>query len=120
MTKPPGLRALTIPQPHAEAIMRGKKLVDYRTGSTNARGRIYIYSSLERLAPRDEAAWLGEYDIDDSSPDELARGVIIGTVELYDCTDDGQVFGWHFRHPERATEVIAPKNKPMGIWFAPF
>jgi hypothetical protein len=75
---------------------------------------------LERLAPEDEAAWLGEYDIDDISSDELPRGVIIGTVDLYDCTDDGSEFSWHFRLPERATELRAPKNKPMGIWFNPF
>lgn len=120
MRKPPELRALTIAQPHAEAIMRGKKVVDYRPAATTVRGRVYIYASLERLMPRDEIAWLGEYDIDDMSGDELPRGVIVGTVELFDCTFDGTVYSWHFRHPERATELIAPKNKPMGIWFTPF
>jgi hypothetical protein len=114
------MRALTIPQPHAEAIMRGKKLVDYRPGATTVRGRIYIYASPERLAPEDEAAWLDEYDIANMSSDELPRGVIIGTVDLCDCTDDGRVFSWHFRLPERADELLAPKNKPMGIWFNPF
>jgi ASCH domain len=114
------MRALTIPQPHAEAIMRGKKLVDYRSGATTVRGRIYIYASPERLAPDDEAAWLGEYGIDDMFSDELPRGVIVGTVELCDCTDNGREFSWHFMNPERATELLAPKNKPMGIWFNPF
>ena len=100
--------------------MRGKKLVDYRSGATTVRGRIYIYASLERLDPEEEADWLGEYDINDVSSDELPRGVIIGTVELWDCTDNGRVFSWHFRHPEREAHLIAPKNKPMGIWFNPF
>jgi hypothetical protein len=114
------MRALTIPQPHAEAIMRGKKLVDYRVAATTVRGRILIYASEERLAPEEEADWLGEYDINDVSSDELPRGVIIGTVELWDCTDNGRVFNWHFRHPERESDLVAPKNKPMGIWFNPF
>jgi hypothetical protein len=111
---------LTIPQPHAEAIMRGKKLVDYRSGSTTVRGRVYIYASLERLDPEEEKDWLDEYDIHDLSSDELPRGAILGTVELFDCTYDGTVYSWHFRHPERATELLAPKNQPMGIWFNPF
>ena len=114
------MRALTIAQPHAEAIMRQKKLVEYRPAATTVRGRIYIYASPERLNPQEEAGWLGEYDIADMSSDELPRGVIIGTVELYDCTDEGQVFGWHFRHPERESKPLVPKNKPMGIWFNPF
>jgi hypothetical protein len=114
------MRALTIPQPHAEAIMRGKKLVDYRPAGTTVRGRIYIYASPERLATEEESDWLDEYDIDDISSDELPRGVIVGTVELFDCTDNGRMFSWHFRHPERATEFLVPKNKPMGIWFNPF
>ena len=100
--------------------MRGKKLVDCRPAATTVRGRIYIYASLERLAPQDEGAWLGEYDIDDISGTELPRGVIVGTVELCDCTDNGSEFEWHFRNPERAIELIIPKNKPLGIWFTPF
>jgi hypothetical protein len=114
------MRALTLPQPHAEAIIRGKKLVDYRPAATTVRGRIFIYASPERLSPDDEIAWLGEYDISDMSTDELPRGVIVGTVELSDCTDNGRVFSWHFMNPERTTELLVPKNKPMGIWFNPF
>lgn len=114
------LRALTIPQPHAEAIIRGKKLVDYRSGATTVRERIYIYASPERLDPEEELDWLGEYDIENVSSDELPRGLIVGTVELFDCTYDGRNFSWHFRNAERAPELLAPKNKPMGIWFNPF
>src|SRR6476646_7807193 len=120
MKKIPPLRALTIPQPHAEAIMRGKKLVDYRSTATTVRGRIYIYASPERLDPEDEPAWLSEYDIDDVSSDELPRGVVIGTVELCDCTYNGREFVWHFRNPDRAAELLTPTNNPMGIWFSPF
>jgi hypothetical protein len=118
--KIPPLRALTIRQPHAEAIMREKKLVYCRPAATTYRGRIYIYASLEALASQDEEAWLGEYDIDDISGSELQRGVIVGTVELFDCSDNGSEFEWRFRNPERPIELIAPQNKPLGIWFTPF
>jgi hypothetical protein len=42
------LRALSIRQPHAEAIMRGTKKIEYRSGPTKIRGDIYIYASLGR------------------------------------------------------------------------
>ncbi len=114
------MRALTIRQPHAEAMIRGKKQTEHRSGATNVRGRIFVYASLERLDPADEQGWLGEYDMEDLSSDELPRGVIIGIVELCDCTANGAEFIWHFRSPERASELLAPTNKPMGIWFDPF
>ena len=114
------MRALTIAQPHAEAIMRGKKLVDYRSGSTTVRGRIYIYASDERISDEDESDWLAEYDIVDQWSEDLPRGVVVGTVDLWDCTETADGFIWHFRLPVRETDMIAPKNKPMGIWFNPF
>jgi hypothetical protein len=40
------MRALSIHQPYAEQILRGKKKVEYRSRPTNIRERIYIYASL--------------------------------------------------------------------------
>jgi len=59
-------RALSIRQPHAEAIMRGVKKIEYRSGPTKIREKIFVYASLGRYSAAD----------------------IIGTVELYDC-DEG-------------------------------
>src|SRR5262249_50928348 len=42
-------------QPHAEAIMRGVKTVEYRSGPTNVRGRVLIYAGLGRYSASDEA-----------------------------------------------------------------
>ena len=42
------MKALSIRQPHAEAIMRGVKPIEYRFRSTNVRGKIYIYASTGR------------------------------------------------------------------------
>lgn len=114
MEKP--TRALSIRQPHAEAVMRGVKTTEYRSGPTKSRGRIYIYASLGRYSAGDEAEMMADYGIDVVSCDDLPRGVLIGTAELYDC-DDGE---WYLRKPERAARKRKPKNHPQPVWFKPF
>ena len=47
-----------------------------------------------------------EYGISDVSCDNLPRGVIVGTVELYDCDDDE----WYLRNPERATNSASRRT----------
>lgn len=110
------MRALSIRQPHAEAIMRGVKTTEYRSSPTKIRGRIHIYASLGRYSADDEAEMMEEYGIDDVSCDDLPRGVVIGTVELYGC-DGGD---WHVRVPERAKRKRKPRNHPQPVWFRPF
>lgn len=109
-------RALSIRQPHAEAVMRGIKTIEYRSRRTNVRGRIYIYASLGRYPDETEAEMLDEYGITDLHCDDLPRGVLIGTVELYDC-DDGE---WNLREPQRLTDPVKPLVQPQPIWFYPF
>lgn len=109
-------RALSIRQPHAEAIMRGVKTVEYRSGPTHIRGKVLIYAGLGRYPADDEAEMMREYRIADVTCDSLPRGVIVGTVELYDC-DGGD---WHIRRPERADRLVRPKNQPQPSWFRPF
>ena len=110
------VRALSIRQPHAEAIMRGIKKIEYRSGPTKIRGRVMIYASLGRYSAQVEAEMMDDYGIKDISCDDLARGVIIGTVELFDCDDDE----WYLRKPERAEKLIKPTNQPQPVWFHPF
>lgn len=110
------LRTLSIRQPHAEAIMRGIKTIEYRSRSTNVRGTIYIYASLGRYSKQDESEMLDDYGIVDVNCDELPRGFLIGTVDLFDC-DDGE---WYLRFPKRLETPIAPLVQPQPIWFYPF
>ncbi|MBX9653614.1 ASCH domain-containing protein [bacterium] len=109
-------RALSIRQPHAEAIMREIKRIEYRSGPTKVRGRIFIYASKGRYSEQDESKWMKKYRITDINCDDLPRGMLIGTVELFDC-DGGQ---WHLRRPERASKLVPPINQPQPIWFYPF
>lgn len=66
----------SIRQPHAEAIMRGRK-IEYRTRPTKVRGKIYIYASLGRYSAAAEAAMMAEYGIDDVACDDTRnrRGI---------------------------------------------
>lgn len=115
MTEEP-TRALSIRQPHAEAIMRGVKKTEFRSGRTKIRGRIFIYASLGRYPKGDEEDMMAEYGIDDVACDDLPRGVIIGTVDLHDC-EEGD---WHVKEPERAKTLRKPKHHPQPVWFRPF
>ena len=110
------MRALSIRQPFAEAIMRGSKTTEYRSGTTHIRGRFLIYASLGRYSNVEETEMLEEFDITDVEADDLPRGVIIGSVELYD-SNEGE---WYLRAPKRAETFVEPVNRPNPVWFYPF
>ncbi|MEK6235639.1 MAG: ankyrin repeat domain-containing protein [Planctomycetales bacterium] len=109
-------RALSIRQPAAEAIMRGIKTTEYRNKTTHIRERVYIYAGLGRYPAWEEEEVMAEFGIHDVSCDDLPRGVLVGTVELYDC-NEGE---WYFRKAERAKTLRKPKNHPQPVWFRPF
>lgn len=111
-----GMKALSVRQPHAEAIVRGIKTVDSRSSATKMRGRILIYSSLSRYDAQDEAKFMKEYGIEDVAINDLPRGVLIGTVELHD-NDGGQ---WYLRNAERLDAPVKPIKQPKPVWFNPF
>ena len=110
------MRALSIRQPFAEAIIRGTKTCELRSGPTSIRGRILIYASQSRYAPEDESQMAHEYGLKDVEPDDLPRGVIVGSVELYD-SEGGE---WLLRNPQRAAKTVEPLNRPNPVWFYPF
>ena len=102
------MRALSIRQPFAEQILVGKKRVEYRTLKTNIRERVYIYAGLQ---------------LADGEPDPkkaLPMGVIVGTVEIVDCTGKKGDYSWHLRNPRRLSRPRKPERRPMPVWFKPF
>jgi hypothetical protein len=111
--------ALAIRQPWAELIMRGRKRIEYRSQQSHVRGRVFIYACLGRYARHVETEWAVEFKLD---IDALPRGVIMGSVELFDCrpAPDGDGFQWWMRRPIRATELRRPDNQPQPVWFHPF
>ena len=106
-------RALSIRQPYAEAILRGLKPVEWRRQPTKIRGRIYIYAS---ETPGDP----GVFPQLDPEMGRLPRGVLVGTVELTDCTFDDGYYAWHLANPERLAKPVKPLTHPQPVWFYPF
>ncbi|MGH9835609.1 MAG: ASCH domain-containing protein [Blastocatellia bacterium] len=82
------MRALSVRQPYAEQIMRGVKKIEFRSFPTNIRERIYIYAS---LTPGELQDWKAMK----LSPGDLPTGVLIGTVEIVDCTEKSDGYKWH-------------------------
>lgn len=97
------MRALSILQPWAWAIMAGIKPVENRGWLTNYRGVLAIQAGVGRRADLSglEAIKRNGFAV----PENLPRGVLLGTVELVDClTQPGALarFGsaWVDPHPD--------------------
>lgn len=112
------LRALSVRQPWAELIMVGDMEIEYRNYPTDVRGLVYIYASGTRYPAEDEQEMQSEYGLD---LDSLPRGVIVGTVEVYDCQQGAEGgYEWLLRSPTRLTKPLKPKRKPEPSWVFPF
>src|SRR5208283_2683405 len=73
-------RALSIRQPWAELILRGKKKIEVRSRPTNIRGPMYLYASLTRGA--DDAKCRASTGC---TWEELDWGKLVGIIEITDC-----------------------------------
>lgn len=106
------MKALSIRQPWASAIICLGKDIENRTWRTKFRGRVLIHAGktfdhpgwerLIRLHPTMESLLI-------SSPILAPRGGIIGSVEIVDCTNENikskwwegpPVYGWRLKDPE--------------------
>ena len=75
------IRAISIRQPYAEAILKGEKIEECRSRKTNIRERVYIYAS----QTPENLEIFEDYEIE---KDKVKFGVIIGSVEITDCIDE--------------------------------
>lgn len=118
--KEPLSLALALRQPFAELVMSGKKKIEYRTRRTHIRGRVYVYAAAARHSAADEASLAKKYKLD---MDALPRGVLVGTVEVYDCVESKKYdneYEWKVRKPVRSKRLIRPTAMPQPGWFRPF
>jgi len=130
-TTAPPRRALSIRQPWAELILRGKKKIEVRSFPTNVRGPMYLYASLTRGADdRKCQASTGH------TWEELDRGKLVGIIEITDCRElresDGRAagfridfdpagsFAWLVKPIKRLAKPIAPKAHAQPSFFFPF
>jgi hypothetical protein len=107
------MRALSIRQPYTEQILRGEKKIEYRSRPTNIRERVYIYASMTH-------GDLEEFRKMGIRPGDLFTGVLVGTVEITDCTGTDGAYQWHLAKPERMSKPLKPKKRPQPVWFYPF
>lgn len=77
------LRAITVHQPWAWAIVMGYKDVENRRSRTESRGPLLIHAALKMDPAGFQFLW--ELGLHRKLPDELAVGALIGEVNLTDC-----------------------------------
>jgi hypothetical protein len=106
------LRAISIRQPFVEEILDGIKPIEYRTRPTNIRETVYLYASLG-MRPEEDFKENG-YD-----PDKCPRGVIVGTVDIVDCTFDGVYYNLHLANPVRLVKFLKPTNHAQPMFWRP-
>jgi hypothetical protein len=114
------LRALTIKQPYAALVVDGVKDIENRSWRTRYRGPLAIHAG--RKVDRDA---LSRYAYLLDAPDDLPRGVLLGTVELVDCVRDSTsewadpgAWHWILRDPRPFPEPI-PCRGAQGLWRPP-
>ena len=113
MTEQKITRAISIRQPYVEMILRGVKKVEYRSQVTHIRERVYLYASLK---PGNEK-YYAELGVE---PGSLPTGLILGTVEIVDCTGFPGEYDWHLANPQRLGTPIKPERQPQPTFFKPF
>lgn len=141
------VRALSIRQPYAEAILRGHKTIEYRSRPTRIIGEpFYIYASKGSapvLPPSATRIWSSDLTVPTDAPApwvlELATmlrlypdqlwptGVIVGTAVIEKVTPpagDGDaaagMFRWHLADVRRLPTPRKPDRHPQPAWFRPF
>ena len=105
---------LSIRQPYVEEILRGVKRVEYRSRPTKIRGRVLIYAAQQ---PARDLARFAKLKVE---PGDLPTGMVVGSVEITDCTGTLGDYQWHLATPLRMKPPKPPRNRPQPGWFYPF
>jgi hypothetical protein len=127
------MKALTIRQPWAWAIINADKDIENRSWPTRFRGTLAVHA----------AVTLPRYDYEDSIEelndillttrnskikiptfDELVRGAILGTVAIIDCVEDSESpwfqgdYGFVLANPKQLPKPI-PCKGALNFWNIP-
>ena len=78
------MKALSVKQPWAWAIVAGYKDVDNRSRRTNFRGGLLVHAGAELDPLGFQFLW--EMGLYKALPEDLPRGGLVGIVEVVDCT----------------------------------
>jgi hypothetical protein len=128
------VKALTIRQPYADAIVHGPKRVENRTRRTHLRGPILIHAGATTYAA---VGRLAIEEITGQDPDTTwpgVRGAIIGTARLTGChiadgccrpwgqtnTIRSEPYTWHWTLADvLALPEPVPAKGALGFWTPP-
>ena len=99
-----GFPAISLRQPNADRIIRGKKRRDTRSRPTRFRGWILVHASLAKSA-------------DESTDRE--RGKLLGLVQLEDCVKDGDGWTYVWKSPRRFRTAIACRGHYSIPFYVP-
>ena len=133
------MRALSIRQPYAEAILRGVKTVEYRSRPTRIIGeRCWIYAARgPKVRARGTASGVWSRDLSTPPSGELPpwmmelaellimgklpTGVIVGSavIERVSPAANG-MWNWHLSDVQRVDSFRKPQRQPQPVWFVPF
>ena len=100
------LPALTVHQPYAWLIVHGYKDIENRPRPTHHRGPILIHAGLN-TDTLDHEEWMADAEAtaEGRLPDDLARGGVIGVVEIVGCVrrsssewKEPASWGWQLAH----------------------
>ncbi len=116
------MKAISIRQPWAELILRGRKTMELRTWDTRIRGRVAVHAGKQV-----EPAACEAYDLD---PANLVRGALLGHVDIVGVVEVGQDNwdelreehlalgdypgprrGWRLANPERLSEPVPMRGR---------
>lgn len=120
------MKALTVCQPYAWALIHGPKRIENRTWYTHYRGALLIHAGKSKKWWPDEPVLADGTPI--PPPTELAWGAIIGSVTLHDCVPISYFgphrspfacgpFCWRTEHPIAFKPV--PFRGAMGFFEVP-
>lgn len=109
----PEMIALSVAQPYAELIIRGARRTEFRRMSTTKRERVFIFAKV-MAGPAVAYRRIG------LCPQDLPGGLLLGTVEIVDCTPTTSGFAWHLAGPVRLDPPLRPVRTPLPVWFYPF
>ena len=118
------MKALTVRQPWAWAIISGRKRVENRKWSTSVRGRIAIHSSQTPERNRGQLAAMLEDAAMWKACDDSPNGAILGTVELVDCVEESDdhafvgPYGLVLANPRPLRKLIQVRGN-QRLWTVP-
>lgn len=115
------VRALSIRQPWAWAVLSAGKDVENRTWSTPYRGLLAVHAA--KTVDTTAVAFLRSCGV--AVPDDLATGALLGTVRLVGCMDSADSvwaepgrWHWQLTDPTRLPRPV-PYRGALGLFPVP-